>query len=72
MFRTVIFDLGGVYFGNGTRIAIDTISEDYRIERGLVDAILNGEPGKQYRIGEISAEQFWQRAKTAWNLIPCR
>ncbi len=67
-FRTVIFDLGGVYFGNGTRIAIDTISEDYMIERGLVDAVINGEPGKQYRIGEISAEQFWQRAKTTWDI----
>ena len=67
-FRTVIFDLGGVYFGNGTRIAIDTISEDYMIEQGLVDAVINGEPGKQYRIGEISAEQFWQRAKTTWDI----
>ena len=68
MFRTVIFDLGGVYFGHGTRIAVKTISEEYRIERDTVEAIINGEPGEQYRIGKISAEQFWQRAKTTWNI----
>jgi putative hydrolase of the HAD superfamily len=67
MFKTIIFDLGGVYFSDGTRIAIDGISAEYRIERDLVEAIINGEPGKQYRIGKISAEQFWQQAKTSWN-----
>jgi len=66
--RTVIFDLGGVYFGDGTRIAVDTISAEYKIERDAVEAILNGEPGKQYRTGKISAEQFWQQAKTSWNI----
>ena len=66
--RTIIFDIGGVYFSDGTRIAIDDISAEYRIERDLVEAILNGEPGKQYRIGKISAEQFWQKAKTSWNI----
>jgi HAD superfamily hydrolase (TIGR01509 family) len=68
MRRTVIFDLGGVYFCDGTRISVDTISAEYKIERDAVEAILNGEPGKQYRIGKISAEQFWQRAKTSWNI----
>jgi hypothetical protein len=66
--RTVIFDLGGVYFGDGTRIAVDTIYAEYKIERDAVEAILNGEPGKQYWIGKISAEQFWQQAKTSWNI----
>jgi len=68
MFKTIIFDIGGVYFSDGTRIAIDNISAEYRIERDWVEAILNGEPGKQYRIGKISAEQFWQQANTSWNV----
>ena len=68
MSRTMVFDLGGVYFGDGTRIAADTISAEYKIERDAVEAILSGEPGKQYRIGKISAGQFWQRAKTSWNI----
>jgi FMN phosphatase YigB (HAD superfamily) len=67
-FRTVIFDLGGVYFGDGTGIAVNTISEVYKVDRDAVEAILNGEPGKQYRIGKISAEQFWQWAKTYWKI----
>ena len=67
--RTVIFDLGGVYFGDGTRIAIETISADYQIEQDVVEAVLNGKPGKQYRIGKISAEPFWQRAKTFWKIV---
>jgi HAD superfamily hydrolase (TIGR01509 family) len=68
IYRTIIFDLGGVYFGDGTRIAVDAISAEYKIERDAVEALLNGEPGKQYRIGKISAEQFWQRAKMSWNI----
>jgi FMN phosphatase YigB (HAD superfamily) len=68
MKSTVIFDLGGVYFSDGTRIAIDTIAAKYKIHRGAVEDILNGDPGKQYRIGMISSDQFWQRAKTSWNI----
>jgi HAD superfamily hydrolase (TIGR01509 family) len=33
-----------------------------------VEDVLNGDPGKQFRIGSLSAEQFWQRAKTCWNI----
>jgi len=33
-----------------------------------VEDILNGDPGKQYRVGALSAGQFWQMAKTSWNI----
>jgi FMN phosphatase YigB (HAD superfamily) len=65
---TVIFDLGGVYFCDGTLIAIDRIASEYRIPQEAVEDILSGEAGKHYRIGMITAEQFWQRAKTSWNI----
>ncbi len=68
MNKTIIFDLGGVYFSNGTRIAVDAIAERYNIGREAVNDILNGDAGKQYRIGSLSAGQFWQRAKTSWNI----
>ena len=68
MSKTVIFDLGGVYFSNGTRTAIDAIATKYAIARDAVEDILNGEPGREYRIGKISAAQFWQRAKTSWKI----
>jgi len=67
-FRTVIFDLGGVYFSDGTRVAIDAIAAKYEVRRHAVTDILNGESGKEYRIGKISTEQFWQQAITQWNI----
>jgi len=68
MSKTIIFDLGGVYFSNGTRIAVDAIADSYKVGREAVEDILNGDAGKQYRIGTLSAEQFWQRAKNSWNI----
>jgi HAD superfamily hydrolase (TIGR01509 family) len=68
MSKTIIFDLGGVYFSNGTRTAIDAIAAEYTIARDAVDGILNGEPGREYRLGNITAAQFWQTAKTSWNI----
>ncbi len=68
MSRTVIFDIGGVYFNDGTRIAIDAIAAQYGIGRDAVAGFLNGKPGRQYRIGKISGEQFWQQAIRQWNI----
>ena len=68
MSKTIIFDLGGVYFSNGTRIAVDAIADRYKVGRETVEDVLNGDAGKQYRIGTLSAEQFWQRAKNSWNI----
>ena len=68
MIQTIIFDLGGVYFSDGTRTAIDAIAAEYALAGDAVEGILNGEPGREYRIGNISAAQFWQMAETSWNI----
>ena len=68
MCKTVIFDLGGVYFTNGTRVAIDAIAAEYNIGKKAVADILNGTAGDQYRVGKLSAGQFWLQAKTSWNI----
>jgi len=68
MCKTVIFDLGGVYFTNGTRAAIDAIAAEYNIGKKAVADILNGTAGDQYRVGKLSAGQFWLQAKTSWNI----
>ena len=68
MSRTVIFDIGGVYFNDGTRIAIDAIAAKYGIRQDAVVGYLNGEPGREYRIGRISGEQFWQQAIRQWDI----
>ena len=68
MKKTVIFDLGGVYFSDGTRQAIDKIAAGYGIDRQAVAGFLNGEAGASYRTGRITADQFWQQATTLWNI----
>jgi len=68
MKRTVIFDLGGVYFSDGTRQAIDKIAAGYGVDRQAVAGFLNGEAGASYRTGRITVDQFWQQATTSWNI----
>ena len=46
MLKTIIFDLGGVYFCDGTRIAIETIATKYKIDHKAVGSVLNGALGK--------------------------
>ena len=68
MRRTVIFDLGGVYFSDGTRQAIDKITAGYGVDRQAVAGFLNGEAGASYRTGRITVDQFWQQATTLWKI----
>lgn len=63
MIKTVIFDLGGVYFTDGTQRAIDIISERFSLNKNLVTEVFKGEIGSKYRRSEISHEQFWELAK---------
>ena len=68
MRRTVIFDLGGVYFSDGTRRAIDKIAAGYGVDRQTVAGFLNGEAGASYRTGRISGDRFWQQAAALWDI----
>ena len=68
MIKTVICDLGGVYFTDGSARAIERISATYEIATDQVSDVLMGELGSRYRCGEIKAAQFWDRAKQNWDL----
>ena len=68
MSKTVIFDLGGVYFSDGTRRAIDAIAARFGIERQAVAGFLNGEAAASYRTGRLTADQFWQQAAALWHI----
>jgi putative hydrolase of the HAD superfamily len=63
MVRTVIFDLGGVYFTNGTKSAVEGIGKKFHIPHEKVNDVLNGELGLQYREGLLSERKFWQKAQ---------
>lgn len=68
MIKTVIFDLGGVYFTDGTKRAIEIISSKYNIPDEKVKHVLNGDLGTKYRIGNITAKEFWRQAKEFWGI----
>lgn len=63
MIKTIIFDLGGVYFTDGTQRAIDIISERFGLDKFLVADVFKGEIGTKYRKSEISHDEFWNLAK---------
>ena len=68
MSRAIIFDLGGVYFSDGTGMAITSIAARYKIDQEAVAEVLNGDAGARYRTGRITAAQFWQQATALWNI----
>lgn len=61
--RTIISDLGGVYFTDGTPLAIATITKQCNIPVPQIYDILEGELGSQYRRAQISAQEFWNIAR---------
>lgn len=65
---TIIFDLGGVYFTDGTARFIEEINARYDISKESLTKVVSGPLGTQYRSGRISRELFWLEAKRAWNL----
>lgn len=66
--RTVICDLGGVYFTDGSARAIVKISHTYDIPVDRVRDVLMGDLGSRYRFGEISEAAFWKAAMQSWDL----
>jgi HAD superfamily hydrolase (TIGR01509 family) len=65
MIKTIVMDLGGVYFEAGTGIALQKIYKLVRVPKEKVDEIFEGHPKKEgwlYRRGKISKEKFWKSA----------
>jgi epoxide hydrolase-like predicted phosphatase len=68
MIKTVICDLGGVCFTDGSAIAIAQIAAIYGLREEAVGRVLMGDLGSEYRMGEITADEFWNRARQHWGL----
>ncbi len=68
MFKAVIFDLGGVYFEDGTKKAVKIISAKYNVPEQKVKDVLQGELGTKYRTSAVTAGEFWQETKEYWGI----
>ena len=66
--KTTIFDLGGVYFTDGTAEAIRIISQKYGVSEEQASQIFKGDVGTEYRKGIITHDEFWAKAKELWNI----
>ncbi len=66
--RTVIFDLGGVYFTEGVKQFVKKMADRFSISEQDVRAIVDGENGKYYRTGEMTPAAFWESAMRYWKL----
>ncbi|HET9946694.1 MAG TPA: HAD family phosphatase, partial [Patescibacteria group bacterium] len=64
MITTIIFDLGGVLFTNGTKRLISFVSEEYGIDKEKVKEVMDGEIGKKYREAKIDRHIFWNHFLT--------
>lgn len=61
--KTVIFDLGGVYFTDGTTIAIDIVSKRWNVDSNVVANVFRGKIGTAYRENQITHSEFWKQFK---------
>lgn len=68
MIETVICDLGGVYFTDGSAKAIEEISAAYALPVDRVRDVVMGDLGSRYRFGKISVAAFWEEALESWEL----
>lgn len=61
--RSVVFDLGGVLFSEGKRVALEVLSRDYGYDPAVVREILTSTPSREMRKGLLSEGDFWAWAQ---------
>ncbi len=55
----VVFDLGGVYFSDGTKKVIDFLNKNYSISMPILQDIYYGDKSWDLRINKISSYDYW-------------
>ena len=71
MIKVIIFDLGGVYFTDGTSVALKKIKKILKADEKRIDEIFRESPGKEgmdYRLGKLKQNEFWKIAEKDLNL----
>lgn len=65
---TIICDLGGVYFTDGTPLAAKKIAARYDLKEKEVYEVLDDVLGTKYREGSLGVDEFWTLAKKELDL----
>jgi putative hydrolase of the HAD superfamily len=70
MITTIIFDLGGVYFTDGTKITVGKISKKFNLNSEKVFNFLKtgNKLAGLYRKGEITSDEFWNKFKETFGI----
>ncbi|MBI2548407.1 HAD family phosphatase [Candidatus Woesearchaeota archaeon] len=59
----LVFDLSGVFFNDGLKIAVKRISDGFELNPETVEFVLNGSFAREYRIGLVETDEFWKKTK---------
>jgi len=59
MITTIIFDLGGVLFTNGTKKLVSFVANEYGLSKEKVQTVMDGEIGRKYREAKVDRHEFW-------------
>ena len=65
---TIILDLGGVYFTDGSEKFMEQACVAYGVSMEEVHRVIMGDLGKKYRAGLVTADAFWSQAKKEWKI----
>ena len=56
----IIFDLGGVVFGNGSQKAMKYLKNKYFFSDRFLEKMFYGKEALDFRVGKLEPAQFWQ------------
>lgn len=70
MISAIIFDLGGVYFTDGTEITVEKLARKFILDSEKVAGFLktDNKLANAYRKGVITADQFWNEFKKSFEI----
>ena len=63
MIKTIVFDLGGVFFTSGTQIALKKTYKFVDVSKKKVNEVFRGSKRKLHGKGKITREEFWKEAQ---------
>lgn len=71
LIKAIVFDLGGVYFEDGTTRAMKKFEKILNLQVEELNEVFGEQGyGRDYRLGKINESEFWGAARESLNLDP--